>query len=301
MSLRIRYQYPRGSSLGYSIERLADGLFYDFTSAKFTASPATLVAPLPEDSGSFIGRYKVTLSPTPSSQFTDGDYVVTVHNLASSQVVLAEMAVVMRNGDDATVLPVADPWALSLPGSYPAGSAGAILGGNLDAKVSTRSIYAGGPVASVTAPVTVGSNGDKTGYSLAAAGIADPWATVLPGSYPAGSAGALLGGNLDAKVSTRSTFAGGPVASVTAPVTVGSNGDKTGYSLAAAGLDAIAVETGVNARQALSPILAASAGVLLGSGTGTIVIKGGNTAVTRVTATVDNAGNRTAISLNIPT
>ena len=39
--------------------------------------------------------------------------------------------------------------------------------------------------------------------------------------------------------------------------------DKTGFSLAPGGLDAIPVESGVNARQALSPILAASAGVLL--------------------------------------
>src|SRR6476660_4898158 len=99
MPLRIRFQYSSGSSLGYSIERLADGLFYDFSTAKFTTIPATLVAALPEDSGKFIGRYKLTLSPTPSSQFTDGDYAVTIHNLASSQAVVAEMAVVMRSGD----------------------------------------------------------------------------------------------------------------------------------------------------------------------------------------------------------
>jgi hypothetical protein len=66
------------------------------------------------------------------------------------------------------------------------------------------------------------------------------------------------------------------------------------------GIDAIQVETGVNARQALSPILAASAGVLVGAGTGTVVIKGGNTAVTRITATTDNAGNRTAVNLTLP-
>jgi hypothetical protein len=36
-----------------------------------------------------------------------------------------------------------------------------------------------------------------------------------------------------------STYAGGPVASVTAPVTVGANNDKAGYSLAPTGLDAI--------------------------------------------------------------
>lgn len=40
---------------------------------------------------------------------------------------------------------------------------------NLDATISSRSTYAGGPVASVTAPVTVGTNSDKTGYALATA------------------------------------------------------------------------------------------------------------------------------------
>lgn len=36
---------------------------------------------------------------------------------------------------------------------------------------------------------------------------------------------------IDASISSRSTFAGGAVASVTSPVTVGTNNDKTGYSL----------------------------------------------------------------------
>lgn len=84
------------------------------------------------------------------------------------------------------------------------------------------------------------------------------------------------------------------------PVSVSANADKSGYVLSAAGLDSVQVEPGVNVRQAFSPILAASAGVLLGAGSGTIVIKGGNTAVTRVTATTDNAGNRTAVTLSLP-
>jgi hypothetical protein len=198
MPLRIRYQYPTGQSLGYSLERLTDGTFFDFSDSTFKPTPASLIAPLPEDSGSFAGRYKVTLSSTPTAQFTDGDYTVTVHNTASSNQVVGQLAVIMHAGDDTTVIP------------------------------------------------------------------------------------------------------GGPVASVTAPVTVGANYDKTGYALAASGLDAVPVESGVNARQALSPILAASAGVILGAGTGTVVIKGGNVALTRITATTDNAGNRTAVTLSLP-
>lgn len=92
----------------------------------------------------------------------------------------------------------------------------------------------------------------------------------------------------------------GSVGSVTAGVTVAANGDKAGYTLAAAGLDAIPVEAGVNVRQALSPILAAAAGVLTGAGSGTIVIKGGNVATTRITATTDASGNRSAVVLTLP-
>jgi hypothetical protein len=46
---------------------------------------------------------------------------------------------------------------------------------------------------------------------------------------------------VDAAVSSRSTFAGGAVAGVTAPVTVGSVQDKAGYALAPTGLDAIPI------------------------------------------------------------
>ncbi len=318
MSLRIRFQYPTGSQLGYSIERLADGMLFDFSTSTFVAAPTTTIAILPEDTGVFVGRYRLTLTPTPTTQFSDGDYVVTVHDQVAANAVVAELATTMHGGDDATVFSGAgtvasgggqqvDPWAVVLPGSYPAGTAGALLGQNLDARVSTRSTYAGGPVASVTAPVTVGTNNDKSGYGVA----------TLPATVPAGYGGgtnatdalAALGftqarvgklDNLDALVSTRSTYAGGPVASVTAPVTVGTNNDKSGYMLAASGLDAVPVEGGVNARQALSPILAASAGVVAGAGTGVIVIKGGNSSVTRITASTDNAGNRSSVTLTLP-
>ena len=70
--------------------------------------------------------------------------------------------------------------------------------------------------------------------------------------------------------------------------------------LAAAGLDAIPVEAGINVRQALSPILAAAAGVLSGAGTGTVVIKAPGTTTTRINAAVDVAGNRTATTLTLP-
>ena len=237
MALRIRFQYQTRASLGFSLERLTDGTLLDFNDGTFKLAPTTLISMLPEDTGNFSGRYKATLT-TPSAQFTDGDYVVTIHDQSATNLVIAELAVTMHAGDDATVFP--------------------------------------------------------------GAGGSDPWSVPLPGGYPPGTAGAILGTNLDARVSSRSIYAGGAVSSVTSPVTVGTNNDKAGYVLSPSGLDTIQIESGVNARQAFSPILAASAGVLLGAGTGTIVIKGGNVATTRITANTDNAGNRTAVTLTLP-
>lgn len=103
--------------------------------------------------------------------------------------------------------------------------------------------------------------------------------------------------DLDAAVSTRSTYGGGPVASVVAPVAVA---DRAGFKLAPDGLDLVTIEAGINARQALCGILASAAGALGGAGTGTVVIKGAGVATTRVTATTDAAGNRTLVTLSLP-
>ncbi len=166
--------------------------------------------------------------------------------------------------------------------------------------------YTTPPTASTIATVTRDINNtapasNSLGAAVnSAASAGDPWSVAIPGSYGAGTAGFIVGTNINATVSSRSTYAGGAVASVTAPVTVGTNSDKTGYVLAAAGLDTIAVESGVNVRQALSPILAAAGGVLSGAGTGTIVIKGGGVATTRILATTDSFGNRPVVTLFPP-
>lgn len=97
-------------------------------------------------------------------------------------------------------------------------------------------------------------------------------------------------------------------------------GSKTGYSLSASGLDPVLVEssitagsgltddagtqlTSINARQALATILSASAAVLAGAATPNVTIKqaakpAGNT---RIDATVDSSGNRSAVTLKVPT
>lgn len=65
-------------------------------------------------------------------------------------------------------------------------------------------------------------------------------------------------------------------------------------------LDSIQVESGLNARQALSIITASCGGVLDGATTNTITIKGGGVATTRIIATVTADGDRTAVVLSPP-
>jgi hypothetical protein len=71
--------------------------------------------------------------------------------------------------------------------------------------------------------------------------------------------------------------------------------------LASNGLDAVVVETGMNARQSLAIAVAAVAGVLSGANTTTVSIAAaGVPATNRVSATVDQYGNRSAVNLTLP-
>jgi hypothetical protein len=122
--------------------------------------------------------------------------------------------------------------------------------------------------------------------------------------------------NLDATISSRSTYAGGAVASVTgavgsvtAAVTVGTNNDKTGYALSSAGnnstADALldranAVEAGATPRQSLRLILAALAGKLSGAATSTVIIRNAVAdSKDRIVATVDADGNRSSVVVDV--
>ena len=103
MALRIRFQYPSGGTLGYSIERLVDGLFYDFGDNTFKSSGwTTLIHGLPADTGSFVGRYKADVTTTNLAQWTDGDYCVTVHNTAAANQVVGQLGAALHGGLDTT-------------------------------------------------------------------------------------------------------------------------------------------------------------------------------------------------------
>lgn len=73
-----------------------------------------------------------------------------------------------------------------------------------------------------------------------------------------------------------------------------------GVRLAPSGLDAVRVESTLNARQALSLIAAAAAGLLSGAGTDTILIRGVGTDEVRIGAIVDSDGNRASVTTTPP-
>lgn len=129
----------------------------------------------------------------------------------------------------------------------------AAAGVTFPASIGT-STYAGGAVASVTgavgsvtAPVTVGTNNDKTGYSGTATNLPAAYpvdfTTALPGSPTAGTVGEalkFLDTRLDAAITSRmatfslpTNFASLAITGGGA-VTAGTVSDKTGYSLAVA-------------------------------------------------------------------
>ena len=102
--------------------------------------------------------------------------------------------------------------------------------------------------------------------------------------------------------------------------TVTGIGGTVDASLVATGLDRVLVESGItagasltddsgtqltsiNARQALALAIAADEGVLAGAATTAVTIKGAGlpSGNTRVSATVDSSGNRSALVLKVPT
>ena len=150
--------------------------------------------------------------------------------------------------------------------------------------------------------VTVATNNDKTGYSLTQSFPANfaSLAITAGGAVTAGTVSDKTGYSLSQAFP--SNFASLAITGGGA-VTAGTVSDKTGYSLSSAGLDSIVVETSVNARQAISIIAAACAGVASGLDGSTAVFKAvgpTGTATTRISATVDANGNRSATTLTLP-
>lgn len=233
----------------------------------------------------------------------------------------------------------ADPLLNAVPGSYGAGTAGYVLGTNLNAPVATVDTVVDG-IATTLGAAGAGLTALATATNLATVDTVVDAIKAKTDNLPSdpadeslviaatdaimtriGAAGAGLTAlgdtriaNLDATISSRTkpadtqaavTVAGsvtGAVGSVTAGVTVTTNNDKTGYALSSAGVTAIwaeVVEGTTTAVQAVRGMLSALFGKLSGATTPTITIRDLADSKNRIVATVDADGNRTAITKDL--
>jgi hypothetical protein len=95
----------------------------------------------------------------------------------------------------------------------------------------------------VTTAQNLTTNNDKTGYGLSAAAVQAIWDALTSALTTAGSIGKRLVDNIDAAISSRSTYAGGAVASVTGSVGSVATGGITAASFAAGAIDSAAIAT----------------------------------------------------------
>jgi hypothetical protein len=168
---------------------------------------------------------RVTLTDTATA-------VTTVNGLAANVITAASI-----NADAITDAKVAaDVTIASVTGAVGSVAAGGITAASIAADAIGASELAADAVTEIAGAVwdiAIASHltGGTTGEALNAAGAAgDPWTTTLPGAYSAGSAGYIIGTNVNATVSSRL-----PTASYTAPLDAA--GVRTAVGLASANLD----------------------------------------------------------------
>ena len=169
------------------------------------------------------------------------------------------------------------------------GSVGKLLHDDIDAAVSSR--LASASISLSGGAVTVGTNNDKSGYSLTQ-------------SFPTNFAalGISAGGHIS-NVDTLTTYTGnmpqtGDSYAIVNSGTFGNSALNTAIgALPTSILDlADAIETGLTPRQAIRLMVAADAGKLSGVGTGTITIRNAVAdSKNRIVATIDGSHNRTSI------
>jgi hypothetical protein len=175
-----------------------------------------------------------------------------------------------------------------------------------DAKVAADVTIASvtGAVGSVTGNVggnVAGSVGSVTGAVGSVTGAVASVTGNIGGNVTGTVASVVgnVGGNVVGSVASVTGNVGGNVVGSVGSVTTVS--DKTGYSLSAAGVDAVlddVVEGSLTLRHFIRLIGAAVLGELSGAATTTIVVRDASDTKTRITATVDSDGNRSAMSLD---
>jgi hypothetical protein len=243
-----------------------------------------------------------------------GNVAVDLQTIKTQTVTCAAGVTVLANVGTAAVSTAQTGDAFARLGAAGAGltAIGDTRMANLDAAVSSRSTYAGGAVASVTAGVTLAAV-THTGAVLPRVTLTDTVTTYTGNTPQTGDAYARIGANGAGLTAVGPvTAVTGAVGSVTAGVTVTTNNDKTGYtastvsdktgyslttgerdSIATAAFDlANGVETGLTKRQALRAMMSVLTGLTTET-SGTLVIKRKDGTTTAWTLVHDGSGNRT--------
>lgn len=159
------------------------------------------------------GVYRLDL---PDAAFATGADHVTIYGTVTGMIVLP-VTVQLINFDPEA--------ALATPTNITAGTITTVT-----TLTNLPAITANWLTAAGIAAAALNGKGDwnigKTGYALSAAGIQAIWDALTSALTTAGSIGKLLVDNINATISSRSTYAGGAVASVTADVTIGAAGNN---------------------------------------------------------------------------
>lgn len=193
--------------------------------------------------GALAGRYELDL---PDAAFASGVRFVEacVRGVTNMFPVLIEIELDAVNYQDGV------RFGLTALPNVVIGSAGALLtSGTGAAQLATSSglVTLAGVTHTGAVIPTVSDVTTKTGYSLSTGGILAIWDALTSALTTVGSIGKLFVDNINATISSRSTYAGGDTTGTTTllsriasaltitagNVTVGINNDKTGYSLLA--------------------------------------------------------------------
>jgi hypothetical protein len=180
-----------------------------------------------------------------------------------------------------------DPWTTSLPGAYGAGTAGKIVGDNLNATVSSRLATSG-----YTAP----DNADIVAIKAKTDGLTFTVANQVDVNVVdwKGSAAPAMTGDAFARLGAP---AGASVSADIAAVKVDTAAVPTANANADALLDRTnGIETGKTLRQSIRLILSSAVAKLSGAGTTNVIFRDINDTKNRIDATVDASGNRSSVT-----
>ena len=146
---------------------------------------------------------------------------------AGTNIALAKGTGVTGFNDISTTDVATAVWNAATATYGTAGSYGLLVETNLDAAVSSITVPTTGAIADAVWNEAIADHlgAGSTGLALNSASSAgDPWSTAVPGAYGAGTAGYILGTNLNTTVSSRSTHSAADVWSVaTRVLTAGTN------------------------------------------------------------------------------